>query len=59
MFSVDLSTREIDGYIVVALGGELDRVDAAGVAPALVTVAEHEPQIIVDLAGGPRSGCAL
>ncbi len=50
MFSVDLSTRECDGHVVVALRGELDLVDAAGVAAALVTVAAREPQIIVDLA---------
>src|SRR6266699_6380998 len=50
MFSVDLSTRECDGHVVVALGGELDVVDAAGVAAALVTVAAREPEIIVDLA---------
>jgi anti-sigma B factor antagonist len=50
MFSVDLSTREFDGHVVVALGGELDLVDAAGVAAALATVAEREPEIIVDLA---------
>jgi anti-sigma B factor antagonist len=50
MFSVDLSTREFDGHVVVALAGELDLVDAAGVAAALVTVAEREPEIIVDLA---------
>jgi anti-sigma B factor antagonist len=50
MFSVDLSTREFRGHVVVALGGELDLVDAAGVAAALVTVAAREPEIIVDLA---------
>jgi anti-sigma B factor antagonist len=50
MFSVDLSTRECDGHVVVALRGELDLVDAAGVAAALVTVAAREPRIIVDLA---------
>jgi anti-sigma B factor antagonist len=50
MFSVDLSTRECDGHVVVALRGELDLVDAAGVAAALATVAAREPQIIVDLA---------
>ena len=33
MFSVDLSTREWDGH-VVALGGELDLVDAADVEAA-------------------------
>ena len=41
MFSVDLSTRECDGHVVVALGGEL---------AALMTVAAREPEIIVDLA---------
>jgi anti-sigma B factor antagonist len=51
MFSVNLSTRECDGHVVVALGGELDLVDAADVAAALVTVAAREPEIIVDLAG--------
>jgi anti-sigma B factor antagonist len=50
MFSVDLSTREFHSHIVVALGGELDLVDAAGVAAALVSVAAREPEIIVDLA---------
>ena len=49
MFSVDLSTSEFGGHIVVALGRELDLVDAAGVAAALVAVAEREPEIIVDL----------
>jgi len=51
MFSVDLSTRECDGHVVVALGGELDLVDAADVAAALVTIAAREPEIVVDLAG--------
>jgi anti-sigma B factor antagonist len=50
MFSVDLSTREWDGHVVVALGGELDLVDAADVEAALVTAAAREPEIIVDLA---------
>jgi anti-sigma B factor antagonist len=49
MFSVDLTTREVDGHVVVTLGGELDLVDAAGVAAALVTVAARAPEIIVDL----------
>ena len=35
MFSVDLSTRECDGHVVVALRRELDLVDAADVAAAL------------------------
>ncbi len=51
MFSVNLSTRECDGHVVVALGGELDLVDAADVAAALVTIAAREPEIIVVLAG--------
>ena len=50
MFSVELSTREWDGHVVVALGGELDLVDAADVAAALVDVTAREPEIIVDLA---------
>jgi len=50
MFSVDLSIRECGGHVVVALRGELDLVDAAGVAAALMTVAAREPKIIVDLA---------
>lgn len=49
MFSVDLSTREFDGHVVVTLGGQLDLVDAAGVAAALVTVVARAPEIIVDL----------
>jgi anti-sigma B factor antagonist len=51
MFSVNLSTRDCDGHVVVALHGELDIADAAGVAAALAAVIAREPQIIVDLAG--------
>jgi hypothetical protein len=51
MFSVDLSTRECDGHVVVALRGELDLVDAADVAAALAAAVAREPRIIVDLAG--------
>jgi anti-sigma B factor antagonist len=51
MFSVDLTTRECDGHVVVALHGELDIADAAGVAAALAVVIAHEPEIIIDLAG--------
>ena len=51
MFSVDLCTRECDGHAVVALRGELDIVDAAGVAGALAAVTAHEPRVIVDLTG--------
>jgi anti-sigma B factor antagonist len=48
MFSVDLTTRPGDGYVVVELRGELDVADAA--AAAIAAVAVREPEIIVDLA---------
>ena len=51
MFSVDLSTRECDGHVVVALRGELDLVDAADVAAALAAAVARGPGVIVDLAG--------
>lgn len=51
MFSVELSTREGDGHVIVVLSGDLDIVDAAGVAGALAVVAARDPEIIVDLAG--------
>ena len=51
MISVDLSTRECDGHVIVALRGELDIADAVSVAAALTAVAAREPEIIVDLAG--------
>ena len=51
MFSVDLSTRECGGHVVVTLRGELDMPDAASVAAALAAVAARQPEIIVDLAG--------
>jgi anti-sigma B factor antagonist len=51
VFSADLSTSERDGTVVVTLYGELDIVDAAEVATALVAAAVREPRIIVDLAG--------
>jgi len=50
VFSADLSTSECDGTVVIALHGELDLVDAAEVAAALVIAAVREPSIIVDLA---------
>jgi len=49
--SMDLSTRESDRQVVVALRGELDIADAASVAAALVAVAARAAEIIVDLAG--------
>ena len=51
MFSVDLSTRECGGHVVVALRGELDLADAADVAAAFAAAVAREPRIIVDLAG--------
>jgi anti-sigma B factor antagonist len=51
MFSVDLSTSECGGHVVVTLRGELDIVDAAGIAAALAAVAARKPEIVVDLAG--------
>ncbi|HEY2306467.1 MAG TPA: STAS domain-containing protein [Streptosporangiaceae bacterium] len=50
MFSVDLSTRECDGHVVIALCGELDLADAAEVAAAVVAAVGRELRIIVDLA---------
>ena len=51
MVRMDLSTRECDGQVVVALRGELDVADAASVAAALAAVAGRERAVIVDLAG--------
>src|SRR6266480_6459126 len=51
MISVDLSTRDCGGHVIVALRGELDMADAVSVAAALAAVAAREPEIIVDLAG--------
>jgi anti-sigma B factor antagonist len=51
MFSTDLNTRAGDGQVIVALRGELDVLEAASLAAALVAVAAREPRIIVDLAG--------
>jgi anti-sigma B factor antagonist len=48
---VDVSTREPDGRVVVALRGELDVAEAASVAAALATVAAPDREIIIDLAG--------
>jgi anti-sigma B factor antagonist len=51
MFSVDLSTRECEGRLVVALRRELDVVDAASVAAALAVVAARDRVVVIDLAG--------
>jgi len=44
MVSVDPSTFDFDGHVVVVLRGELDVADAAGVAAALAVVAAREPE---------------
>jgi anti-sigma B factor antagonist len=51
MFSMDPGYGESSGHVVVALHGELDLVDAPGVAAALRVIAAREPRIIVDLTG--------
>ena len=51
MISVDLSTREGDGQVIVALRGVLDVADAASVAVALTAAAARQHDIIIDLAG--------
>lgn len=49
MPGVDLITSEYGGHVAVALRGELDITDAAGIAAALAEVAARQPQIVVDL----------
>lgn len=49
MFNVQLSVREGDGYVKVALRGELDLADAADVAKALIAAVSREPRLIVDM----------
>ena len=51
MFSTVLRIRGCDGHLVVTLRGELDLVDAAAAATALMAAADREPRIVVDLAG--------
>jgi anti-sigma B factor antagonist len=51
MVSTDLSTVEYDGHAIVALCGELDVTDAAGVAAVLAGILAGRPNIIIDLAG--------
>jgi anti-sigma B factor antagonist len=50
VFSTTLEIRASDGHLVVTLLGELDVVDATAVAAALMTAADREPRIVVDLA---------
>jgi anti-sigma B factor antagonist len=51
MFSAEWSTGPAGDQAIVALRGELDVVDAASLAAALVAAVAREPVIIVDLAG--------
>jgi anti-sigma B factor antagonist len=51
MVSVESSTREGDGPVVVVLRGELDVVAAAKVAASLAVVAASGRTVIVDLEG--------
>jgi len=51
MFSVDLSTREGDGLVIVALRGELDVTHAASVAATIEAAAARHLEVIVDLTG--------
>jgi anti-sigma B factor antagonist len=51
MVSVELSTPETDGQVVVMLRGELDVTEAARVAASLAVVATSGSTVIVDLGG--------
>jgi anti-sigma B factor antagonist len=51
MVSVELSTREGDGQVVVVLRGELDVTEAAQVAGSLAVVAASGRTVILDLEG--------
>jgi anti-sigma B factor antagonist len=51
MFSMDLSARESDDQIVVALRGELDVTAAASAASGLAAVCDRNRAIVVDLGG--------
>jgi anti-sigma B factor antagonist len=50
VFSTVLRIRGCDRHLVVTLVGELDVADAAEVTAALMTAADREPRIVVDLA---------
>jgi anti-sigma B factor antagonist len=50
VFSTVLRIRGRDGHLVAAVRGELDLVDAAAVATALMAAADREPRIVLDLA---------
>lgn len=50
MVSIDLSTRECGGRVMVALRGELDVLAAASVAAAVAAATARDRGIIIDLA---------
>jgi anti-sigma B factor antagonist len=50
MFSVDLTSSEYGGRVVIALRGELDLVDAVAVADALTAAAYWDRVVIIDMA---------
>jgi anti-sigma B factor antagonist len=47
----DLTVRGCDGYVVVALRGELDLANAAHVVAELTAAAANQPKIVADLTG--------
>jgi len=49
MFRMNVDSGASEGHVVVSLQGELDLVDAAGVATALEALAARDILIIVDL----------
>lgn len=51
MVSMEISTRERRGQVVVALRGELDVADAASVAASLEAVARSGRHTILDMKG--------
>jgi anti-sigma B factor antagonist len=46
-----LSTRRGNGYVKVALRGELDLADAADVTEALIAAVSRGPLVLVDMSG--------
>jgi hypothetical protein len=59
MGSIDLSSRVSPGYVVVALRGELDVSDAAGIERALAGAAAPGSRVIVEAASGAGRGQRL
>lgn len=51
MFSVNVVVRDRGDHVVVALSGELDLADSAGVVAALTAAAAGRGKTVVDLAG--------